>query len=548
MRLAKLHTGTKILGSFAIVSLVIVVIALVALWRMQAADALTADLVEDKLAKQQLVSDLLGLERLNGSRAIAIARSDSLELADYFQAQLADGRKGIAAIAARLARLPASEKEAALNKAAAQHGKTLASAQADLFRAKDLGQTNIVEETIRARWEPAYKAHTGALEALLAHETNEAHRLADASAASSAFSKGLLLALGAAALAIGALLAWLLTRNIVGPLQQAVALAEQVAQGDLRPTIGHTRSDEIGRLFDALNGMTGAVSSTVAQVLQGAHAIDAASGEIAAGNHDLSQRTERQASSLRRTVGAMEALTGAIAENNASAQHANALAQTASNVAGEGAAAVEQLVLRMGAIKASAARIVDITGMIDSIAFQTNILALNAAVEAARAGEQGRGFAVVASEVRSLAQRSAQAAKEIKALIGTSSAEIASGTGIASAAGATMRAVLGHVREVAAILAAIDSASASQAGGVAQVGRAMAEMDVSTQQNAAMVEEAAAAAASMREQAAELARLVGTFKLRGGPVQAAAAAREVAPETAPETPPPPAPQRLALAA
>jgi len=530
MRLAKLHTGTKILGSFAIVSLVIVVIALVALWRMQAADALTADLVEDKLAKQQLVSDLLGLERLNGSRAIAIARSDSLELADYFQAQLADGRKGIAAIAARLARLPASEKEAALNKAAAQHGKTLASAQADLFRAKDLGQTNIVEETIRARWEPAYKAHTGALEALLAHETNEAHRLADASAASSAFSKGLLLALGAAALAIGALLAWLLTRNIVGPLQQAVALAEQVAQGDLRPTIGHTRSDEIGRLFDALNGMTGAVSSTVAQVLQGAHAIDAASGEIAAGNHDLSQRTERQASSLRRTVGAMEALTGAIAENNASAQHANALAQTASNVAGEGAAAVEQLVLRMGAIKASAARIVDITGMIDSIAFQTNILALNAAVEAARAGEQGRGFAVVASEVRSLAQRSAQAAKEIKALIGTSSAEIASGTGIASAAGATMRAVLGHVREVAAILAAIDSASASQAGGVVQVGKAIAEMDVATQQNAAMVEEAAAAAEAMREQAAELARLVGTFKLRGeGDDDAAAAGATAAP-------------------
>jgi methyl-accepting chemotaxis protein len=536
MRLAKLHTGTRILGSFAIVSLVIVVIASVALWRMQAADALTADLVEDKLAKQQLVSDLLGLERLNGSRTIAIARSDSLELADYFQAQLADGRKNIAATAAKLKKLPASEKERSLSAAAARNGTALAAAQADLFRAKDLGQTSIVEDIIHTRWEPAFKAQTGALDALLAYETAEAHRLADASAASTAFSKGLLLALGAAALAIGAVLAWLLTRNIVGPLQQAVLLAEQVAHGDLRPTIAHTRHDEIGRLFDALNGMTGGVSSTVAQVLQGAHAIDAASNDIADGNHDLSQRTERQAAALRQTVGAMEALTGAIAENNASAQHANSLAQTASNVAGEGAQAVEQLVARMGAIKASAARIVDITGMIDSIAFQTNILALNAAVEAARAGEQGRGFAVVASEVRNLAARSAQAAKEIKTLIGTSSAEIESGTGIANAAGATMRAVLAHVREVAAILAAIDSASASQAGGVAQVGKAIAEMDVSTQQNAAMVEEAAAAADAMREQAAELARLVGTFKLRGEPVAEAAVAFESAP------------QRLALAA
>ncbi|MEH6438068.1 methyl-accepting chemotaxis protein [Massilia sp. DD77] len=514
MRLATLQTGTKLLASFGIVSLLILLISAVALWRMQAADALTDDLVGDKLAKQQLVSDLLGIERLNGSRTVSIARSDSLELADYFQAQLLEGRKGAAAIEATLGKLPALDRERALIQEAAKHKALLATIQAELFRAKEFGQTQVVEELVSGRWQQAYGAHEDALEALLAFEMAEAHRLADESAFASRFSKALLVLLGLGALAVGAALAWALTRNIVAPLQQAVSLAEQVSNGDLRPVIRHGRGDEIGRLFDALNGMTHGVSSTVSQVLQGAQAIDSASSEIAHGNQDLSQRTERQADALRATVGAMQALSGAIVRNNASAREANALAQDASTVASEGAQAVGQLVARMAAIKASADRIVDITGMIDSIAFQTNILALNAAVEAARAGAEGRGFAVVAAEVRNLAQHSAGAAKEIKKLIGESSGEIEAGTGIAEAAGATMRAVLEHVRDVAGILGAIHEASAGQASGVEQVSRAIAEMDESTQQNAAMVEQAAAAAASMRQQAAELSELVGTFKVR----------------------------------
>ena len=515
MRLAKLQTGTKLLGSFGIVSLLILLVSAVALWRMQASDRLTEDLVKDKLAKQQLVSDLLGIERLNGSRTISIARSDSLELADYFQARLAEGRKGAAAIENKLAKLPGLERERTLMQEAARHKAALAATQAELFRAKEFGQTQVVEELVTGRWEQTYKAHIAALEALLAFETAEAHRLADESASASSFSKALLMVLGLGALAVGGALAWILTRNIVAPLQQALALAEQVAHGDLRPVILHTRGDEIGRLFDALNGMTHGVSSTVSQVLQGARAIDSASSEIAHGNQDLSQRTERQADALRETVGAMDALSSAIVQNNASARQANALAQNASTVAIEGARAVGQLVTRMAAIKASADRIVDITCMIDSIAFQTNILALNAAVEAARAGTEGRGFAVVAAEVRNLAQHSAGAAKEIKQLIGESAGEIEAGTGIAEAAGSTMRAVLQHVQDVAGILGAIHEASAGQASGVEQVSKAIAEMDLSTQQNAAMVEEAAAAAASMRQQAAELSELVGTFKVRG---------------------------------
>jgi methyl-accepting chemotaxis protein len=514
MSLAKLQTGTRILGSFCIVSLLIVLITFVALWRMAAADAITRDLVNDKLAKQQLASDLLGVARLNGLRVMSVARSDSLELADLYKAQLQEGEERVAVIEKGMRALPASHAEQRMLRAMAEQKAAFAGATQAVFAAKDLGRTQEAEDLLVRSLEPAFVRYSASLDALLQHQARQAHVLAADSAGASAFSRSLLLALGAAALAAGGLLGWILTHSIVVPLQQAVTLAEDVARGDLRPLIRHDRFDEIGRLFEALNGMTDGVSATVTEVLRGARGIDAASGEIAEGNQDLSQRTERQAGALRQTVVAMEELADAIASNNNSARDANLLAQSASQVAGEGAAAVTQLVQRMGAIRASADRIVHITGMIDSIAFQTNILALNAAVEAARAGAEGRGFAVVAAEVRSLAQHSAGAAKEIKMLLGESAGEIEAGTGIAHAAGDTMRGVLGKVHEVTAILGAIHGASEQQAKGVAKVGRAIAEIDLSTRQNAAMVEEAAAAATSMREQAAALSKLVGTFQIR----------------------------------
>ena len=514
MRLAQLHTGTRILGSFCLVSLLIVLITGVALWRMQAGDRIASDLVNDKLAKQQLTSDLLGVAQLNGLRIMSVARSDSIELADLYKAQLEQGDKRAASIEAAIRALPASPAEQALLEATMRHKAALAAVAKVVFEAKDIGRIQEVDRLLGAELEPAFARYAASLEALLDYHARQAHALVGESAGASTFSRIVLLALGATALAAGGLLGWLLTRNIVGPLQQAVALAEQVACGDLRPVIRHSRGDEIGRLFDALNAMTSGVSATVSRVLSGAQAIDAASTGIADGNLDLTGRTERQAGALKQTAAAMQDLSGAIARNNASAQRANALAQDASQVAAEGARAVEQVVTRMDALRRSAEKIVNITGMIDSIAFQTNILALNAAVEAARAGAEGRGFAVVAAEVRSLAQHSAAAAKEIKALIGASAGEIEAGTGIAGAAGATMRAVLQRVQEVAQLLAAIDADSAGQAGGVAEVGRAIADIDLATRQNAAMVEEATAAAEAMRNQAAELSQLVGTFKVR----------------------------------
>jgi methyl-accepting chemotaxis protein len=303
-------------------------------------------------------------------------------------------------------------------------------------------------------------------------------------------------------------------------LQEAVRLAERVAKGDLSTSIAHARGDEIGRLFDALNHMTGGVSATVVKVLDSARMIDDASADIAAGNRDLSRRTEHQAGSLHATVQAMVELLETVQRNHVNAHDASELARAASGVAREGAGAVEQMVERMATIRQSAAKIGDITALIDGIAFQTNLLALNAAVEAARAGSEGRGFAVVANEVRSLARHSASAAKEIKTLIAASLSAIESGAGIAGSAGTTMREILERERQVADLVKAIDAASSEQAEGIARVRRTIAGMIDATRQNAAMVEQAAAAAETMRAQAGQLTDVVGTFKV-GAQVQPA---------------------------
>jgi methyl-accepting chemotaxis protein len=515
MRLKTLQTGTRILGAFGIVSLLILLISAVALWRMQAADALTADLVDDKLAKQQLASELLGMVQLNGLRALAIAHSDSLELADLYKDQLARGDKSAADLAGRFAALPLSAREKILWQGVATQKTAADAIQAEVFRAKDMGRTQEVDELVAAKMDPTLSRYKASLDALLAHEAAQARELAAQSARASVFSRSLLLALGGAALFVGAILGWRLTRSIVVPLQDAVALAERVGAGDLCADIKHHRHDEIGRLFDVLNRMTSSMSATVAQVRDSAMAIDSASAEIAAENTDLSRRTERQAGALEQTASSMEELTTTVAQNSASANEANRLARSASNVAQAGGRAVAEMVAKMDAIRASASKIVDITGVIDGIAFQTNILALNAAVEAARAGEEGRGFAVVAGEVRSLAQRSAAAAKDIKKLISESASEIEAGTGLASVAGETMHEIVAGVQRVTAILDAINSASAEQAAGITQVGGAIAEMDAVTRQNAALVEDAAASAAALRNEAAYLTQLVGSFKLKG---------------------------------
>ncbi|HEX8955422.1 MAG TPA: methyl-accepting chemotaxis protein [Burkholderiaceae bacterium] len=340
------------------------------------------------------------------------------------------------------------------------------------------------------------------------------------------------LALGAVLFIIGLTIARSMLRQLGEEPDYAADVTRAIAAGDLTGEINVKHGDQSSLLYSIKN-MRDAIANIVGQVRIGTDAITGASSEIAQGNMDLSARTESQASSLEQTAASMETLTDTVRQNADNARQANQLALSASDVAVKGGAVVTQVVETMGSINDSSKKIVDIIGVIDGIAFQTNILALNAAVEAARAGEQGRGFAVVATEVRNLAQRSAAAAKEIKALIGDSVEKVEAGSKLVDQAGATMSEVVESIRRVTDIMAEITAASAEQTSGIEQVNQAIGAMDEVTQQNAALVEQAAAAAGAMQDQAASLAQVVSVFKLAGTHSAAPAPRVMAMPKTAP---------------
>ena len=325
------------------------------------------------------------------------------------------------------------------------------------------------------------------------------------------WARWIVIATGLIAAALGMGLAWVITRSITRPLVQAVGVAQSVAQGQLGNAMAIDRSDETGDLLQTLQAMDQSLVQIVTNVRQGSDAIATATTQIATGNLDLSGRTEEQASALEQTTAAMHELSGTVAQNYESGKQASALAETAAQVAMRGGKVVAEVVDTMEAINTSSRKIADIIGIIDSIAFQTNILALNAAVEAARAGEQGRGFAVVASEVRALAGRSADAAREIKGLIAESVGNVSNGSTQVEKAGSTMDEIVVSVRRVADIMREMSEASQDQTVGIAQINQAMQQMDQVTQENAALVEEAAAAAQSLQSQAQALVQTVSVF-------------------------------------
>ncbi|MET0268756.1 MAG: methyl-accepting chemotaxis protein [Duganella sp.] len=519
------HTriGTRLAAAFAIVLLLAVIATTVGLVNARSQATATREMMEKPLAKERLVSDWYVLMYSAIARTELIARSKDASLPTVFADVIAASSKRGGELMGKVKELVASDEERVMFDKIVTLRNNYQKLKTAVGDARKSGDDAAAEKLFTGEFTPAAKAYSLAVEGLLAHQRKAIDDTAHAIDAANDRANTLLLVLTILMVSIGSLAAWIISRSITVPLRSAVGIAATVANGDLTTRFEAPSSrSEIGELMTALKGMNDSLRTVVSQVQMGTQTIAGASNEIAAGNMDLSQRTEEQASSLEETASSMEELTSTVRQNADNAKQANKLAQAASEVAEKGGAIVGQVVDTMGTINDSSRKIYDIISVIDGIAFQTNILALNAAVEAARAGEQGRGFAVVASEVRNLAQRSAGAAKEIKELIGNSVEQVDIGSKLVQQAGATMDDVVASVRRVTDIMGEITSATSEQSIGIDQVNTAITQMDQVTQQNAALVEQAAAAAASMQEQAAQLAEVASSFRLEGG-VQAPAA-------------------------
>jgi len=551
MSLTQYKIGTRLGIGFAVVLGLLVAVLLVGLYSMGQLSARTHDIVADKNVKMAAANTMSDNVRniTLAITSVVVAPTEALVQAEL--AKIGEARKKYGAAKETLQKKISTDKETALMAELDAALKSGAPLNNKVIELRNAGQTEEAIAFLTQQAAPSLKIVLGALDSLVAYEAQQAAQAATDAETLSANARAYMIILGSVAVLLGAFVAWIITRSITHPINAAVSVAETVASGDLSSHIVVNSSDETGRLLGALKAMNTSLLGVVAQVRHGTDAISTASSEIAAGNLDLSSRTEEQASSLEETASAMEELTSTVKQNADNARQANQLAKSASEVAVRGGSIVSQVVDTMGTINESSKKIVDIIGVIDGIAFQTNILALNAAVEAARAGEQGRGFAVVATEVRNLAHRSASAAKEIKELIAASVANVDTGSRLVNEAGQTMGDIVDSIVRVTDIMGEITSATHEQTIGIEQINMAIAQMDEVTQQNAALVEEAAAASQSMQEQAGELAHVVGFFKTgnhvasaaKPSPVRAAAAAPAIARPAAR-----PAPVRKAVAA
>jgi methyl-accepting chemotaxis protein len=469
------------------------------------------ELVPEMVSTRVMLNDWQGNTQTNAARTVAILRSSDAKLADLLAADINATAENNLALQKRIEVLTlGDEAKAAFAQVATARDEFLAARdetlQAKRERAADAGRI------FDTKFFPALANYDLAVESFVDSVATDYIR--QQASAKEASDKAVLWLAGftGAFVLCAALLVVLMIRSITRPVEDAVVVAEALAQGDLTRNIEARSGDELGALMRALGTANHQLAGLVRGIQDAANAISGGAQEISHGNSQLSQRTEAQASSLEETASALEELTATVTHNAENANQANQLVQQASTVAGRGGEVVGEVVQTMQGISASSRKIAEITGIIDGIAFQTNILALNAAVEAARAGDQGRGFAVVASEVRSLAQRSAEAAKEIKALIEESSGKVERGSKLAAEAGKTMHEVVGSVQKVAAITAEITQASREQASGIQQVNQAMTQMDSVTQQNAALVEQVSAASVSLQEQALALTQAVAAFR------------------------------------
>lgn len=517
LSIGNMKIGARLGAGFGLVLLLLALIVAVAYLRLSELSAGTETIVNDRMPKIQLAADLNDniMVIARAARNLLITSDGSLEKAQIETIRKASGANG--EILAKLTPMIVSGRGKAdlakLGDARDKYNKALNEflMLADTASAKH--DVKLGAEYLFGEYATAANAYVDASKTFASGQREHAAKAGEDAVQTASLAKTIVLSIAALAAVIAAMIAFWVTRSVTGPLNEAVAVAQKVAAGDLTSEFDVTTKDETGQLLQALKNMNDSLKQIVGEVRSSSEAIGSGTKQIAIGNADLSQRTEEQASSLEETASSMEELTSTVKQNAESAKQANQLAIGASAVAVKGGAVVREVVGTMSSINESSKKIVDIIGVIDGIAFQTNILALNAAVEAARAGEQGRGFAVVASEVRSLAQRSAAAAKEIKQLIGDSVDKVGAGTKLVDEAGKTMEEIVNSVKRVTDIMSEITAASQEQSSGIEQVNQAVAQMDEVTQQNASLVEEAAAAAESLEEQAQNLEKAVAVFRV-----------------------------------
>ena len=515
MKVSDLRVGVRISLGFAAVLLATVLVGLVAINRMQVIQGSVEEMGGDWIPSINAANDIRS--QLNELRRaeMAMCLKDVILEVEQEQERIKTLRdKVLPELAKRYDTLVSSPEEGAQWKDAKGKYAAFLAVQDKLIAARKAGNRGEYQSTVNGESQQAFAALTESVQKLVDINTQGSATSVEASRTAFKAVITTMAVLIVAALAAGGVLAFYLTRSTVRPLNDMVSVARRVAEGDLTVDIDASRRDELGQLAQALSAMQGALSRSLSAVRTSAESIAMSSAEVAAGSSDLSARTEQMASSLEETSATMHALTDTVRLNADATRQASQLALNASQVADRGGVVVSEVVSTMDQINASSRKISDIIGTIDGIAFQTNILALNAAVEAARAGEQGRGFAVVASEVRSLAQRSAQAAKEIKTLIATSVERVESGSRLVSDAGTTMNDIVTSVQRVTDIIAEIRAASQEQSDGINQVNAAVGHLDQMTQQNAALVEEAASAAESLKDQSHRLSTAISVFRLR----------------------------------
>jgi methyl-accepting chemotaxis protein len=520
-RISRLSFGTRLGLGFAAVLLLMIAMALFSAIRISRVIDIDRE-IEEKTRRYVLAEQWRGNTQLNLTRALAIAKSgNNEELAAYFKPQIAETTAKIADVQKTLESVMIDDASRDQLAVIAAKRKQYMDIRASILAQMQGGDKAGAQVRVDAEMIPAATAYQDSLSLVESRLLDALQAATPALREDAESTLHLTLAITVFAVGVGGLLSWIITRSITVPMRRAIDVAQRVSDGDLSQALQvQQRDDEIGRLESALAGMQERLRGIVSRIRVASEGVSTASSEIAAGGLDLSKRTEEAASSLEQTAGSIAELSEGARRTAATAQGASELASAASDVAARGGEAVAQVVSTMSEITESSRRIADIIGVIDGIAFQTNILALNAAVESARAGEQGRGFAVVAGEVRSLAQRSATAAQEIKALISDSTGRVESGSRHVEQAGRTMGEIVSNVQRVAAMIGEISAAAQHQQEGIDLVRTAVTQLDAMTQQNSALVEQSTAATESLREQTVTLSEAVQIFRVQPGAVAA----------------------------